>query len=361
MGLVSNDIKRVLAYSTVSQLGYMMLGLGIGAYGPAIFHLFTHAFFKASLFLGSGSLHHSTGTFNLKYMGGMRKIMPYTYWSMIIGSLSLAGIFPLSGFWSKDEIIASILKSDFEFGIELFLLILALIGVLMTSFYMFRAIFLAFHGDFRGGGDQEMKDLKEKKLYIPETIEKHHKSEAPKIMYFPVLVLAFFAIFVGFFTNPIIEIFVVSKHWFSDFLYSNKLIFPEGLHSIKFNISIALISTILAGSGILLSWMIYIKKVDQIRNRIKILERLNNVISKKYYIDEIYEEYLVRKLLHNGLFKITEIFDLKVVDKINSYLATLTIRIGGILSSGQNGYTQLYVGSMILGLMLLASGLVLLR
>ena len=361
MGLVSNDIKRVLAYSTVSQLGYMMLGLGIGAYGPAIFHLFTHAFFKASLFLGSGSLHHSTGTFNLKYMGGMRKIMPYTYWSMIIGSLSLAGIFPLSGFWSKDEIIASILKSDFEFGIELFLLILALIGVLMTSFYMFRAIFLAFHGDFRGGGDQEMKYLKEKKLYIPETIEKHHKSEAPKIMYFPVLVLAFFAIFVGFFTNPIIEIFVVSKHWFSDFLYSNKLIFPEGLHSIKFNISIALISTILAGSGILLSWMIYIKKVDQIRNRIKILERLNNVISKKYYIDEIYEEYLVRKLLHNGLFKITEIFDLKVVDKINSYLATLTIRIGGILSSGQNGYTQLYVGSMILGLMLLASGLVLLR
>ena len=164
MGLVSNDIKRVLAYSTVRQLGYMMLGLGIGAYGPAIFHLFTHAFFKASLFLGSGSLHHSTGTFNLKYMGGMRKIMPYTYWSMIIGSLSLAGIFPLSGFWSKDEIIASILKSDFEFGIELFLLILALIGVLMTSFYMFRAIFLAFHGDFRGGGDQEMKDLKEKKI-----------------------------------------------------------------------------------------------------------------------------------------------------------------------------------------------------
>ena len=107
--------------------------------------------------------------------------------------------------------------------------------------------------------------------------------------------------------------------------------------------------------------MIYIKKVDQIRNKIKILERLNNVISKKYYIDEIYEEYLVRKLLHNGLFKITEIFDVKVVDKINSYLATLTIRIGGILSSGQNGYTQLYVGSMILGLMLLASGLVLLR
>ena len=360
MGLLSNDIKRVLAYSTVSQLGYMMLGLGIGAYGPAIFHLFTHAFFKASLFLGSGSLHHSTGTFNLKYMGGMRKIMPYTYWSMIIGSLSLAGIFPLSGFWSKDEIIASILKSDFEFGIELFLLILALIGVLMTSFYMFRAIFLAFHGDFRGGGDQEMKDLKEKKLYIPETIEKHHKSEAPKIMYFPVLVLAFFAIFVGFFTNPIIEIFVVSKHAFSNFLYSNNL-FDHSLKYIDFNIYIAMISTILAGSGILLSWMIYIKKVDQIRNRIKILERLNNVISKKYYIDEIYEEYLVRKLLHNGLFKITEIFDLKVVDKINSYLATLTIRIGGILSSGQNGYTQLYVGSMILGLMLLASGLVLLR
>ena len=107
MGLVMYDIKRVLAYSTVSQLGFMMLALGIGAYGPAIFHLFTHAFFKALLFLGSGSVNHATGTFDMRYMGGLKKHMPWTYYTFLIGSLSIAGIFPLAGFWSKDEIIAA--------------------------------------------------------------------------------------------------------------------------------------------------------------------------------------------------------------------------------------------------------------
>ena len=105
MGLVTKDIKRVLAYSTISQLGYMMAALGIGAFGPAIFHLFTHAFFKALLFLGAGSVNHATGTFDMRYMGGLRKAMPWTYALMVVGSLSLVGIFPLAGFWSKDEIL----------------------------------------------------------------------------------------------------------------------------------------------------------------------------------------------------------------------------------------------------------------
>ena len=151
MGLVMNDIKRVLAYSTVSQLGYMMLALGIGAYGPAIFHLFTHAFFKALLFLGSGSVNHATGTFDMRYMGGLRVSMPKTYVTFIIGSLSLAGIVPLAGFWSKDEILSH------AFGggdlVSSIVFALALIAAFMTAFYMFRAVFMTIHGNFKGGAE----------------------------------------------------------------------------------------------------------------------------------------------------------------------------------------------------------------
>ncbi|MQG29856.1 MAG: NADH-quinone oxidoreductase subunit L [SAR202 cluster bacterium] len=152
MGLVANDIKRVLAYSTISQLGYMMLALGIGAYAPAIFHLFTHAFFKAALFLGAGSVHHAAGTFNMKYMGGLRRHMPWTYWSMIIASVSLAGLFPFSGFWSKDEILGH--AAEVGTTTATIVLALGLIAALMTAFYMFRAIFLTFHGEWRGGGER---------------------------------------------------------------------------------------------------------------------------------------------------------------------------------------------------------------
>ena len=153
MGLVMHDIKRVLAYSTVSQLGYMMLALGVGAYGAAIFHLFNHAFFKALLFLGSGSVNHATGTFDMRYMGGLKKYMPWTYWTFLIGSLSIAGIFPLSGFWSKDEILIGAWEKGSSNGYLLF--IIALVAAFMTAFYIFRALFMTFHGEFKGGADSD--------------------------------------------------------------------------------------------------------------------------------------------------------------------------------------------------------------
>ncbi|MDA0232505.1 MAG: proton-conducting transporter membrane subunit, partial [Chloroflexi bacterium] len=139
---------RVLAYSTISQLGYMVMALGIGAYAPALFHLFTHAFFKAGLFLGAGSVHHASGTFNMRFMGGLRKDMKWTYWTMVIGRLSLAGLFPLSGFWSKDEILATAFER--ESGVGWVVLIAGLVAAFMTAFYMFRAIYMTFHGEYRG-------------------------------------------------------------------------------------------------------------------------------------------------------------------------------------------------------------------
>ena len=143
MGLVMTDIKRVLAYSTISQLGYMMLGLATGGVAVGIFHLFNHAFFKALLFLGAGSVNHGTGTFDMRLMGGLRKAMPWTFATFLIASLSLAGIWPLAGFWSKDEILNSSQSMPILF-------VLAMITVFMTAFYMFRVIFLTFGGEYRG-------------------------------------------------------------------------------------------------------------------------------------------------------------------------------------------------------------------
>ena len=196
MGLAANDLKRVLAFSTVSQLGYMMFALGIGAYGAAVFHLFTHAFFKALLFLGAGSVAHATGnTFDMRYMGGLRKVMPWTYATFLIGGLSLAGIFPLSGFWSKDEILAHGL-AHFE-GVTTIVLWLPMVAVAVTAVYIARAIVMTFEGEFRGGSDVD-PDLAE-----PREV---HLAESPWVMVAPLALLAVAAAAIGFLANPIVDL-----------------------------------------------------------------------------------------------------------------------------------------------------------
>ncbi|HBD82581.1 MAG TPA: NADH-quinone oxidoreductase subunit L, partial [Dehalococcoidia bacterium] len=168
MGLVATDIKRVLAYSTVSQLGYMMLALGVGAYSVAIFHLFTHAFFKALLFLGSGSVNHASGTFDMRYMGGLRKVMPITYASFVIGGISLAGILPFAGGWSKDEVLTAAWNG--AGAIPAIGFWMALLAAGMTGFYIFRAIILTFHGDFRKGADAEgIEDTHGAEVHLKES------------------------------------------------------------------------------------------------------------------------------------------------------------------------------------------------
>ena len=244
MGLTSTDIKRVLAYSTISQLGYMVMALGLGAYSAAIFHLFTHAFFKAGLFLCAGSVHHASGTFNMKFMGGLQSKMKLTYYSMLICGVSLAGIFPLSGFWSKDEIILSTFNHGGFFG-YLFLSI-GLIVAFMTAFYMFRTISLTFYGSFRGGGDEERKVLQSNNIEVPETVQNVHLEESPKFMTYPLIVLSFFAIFIGYVVNPVFfDLIFINKHAFSEFVEKSLEIYHyHGTHS--FNFSIALLSTFMA-------------------------------------------------------------------------------------------------------------------
>jgi len=369
MGLVANDIKRVLAYSTISQLGYMVLALGVGAYAPAIFHLFTHAFFKAALFLGAGSVHHAAGTFNMKYMGGLKRHMPWTYWGMIIASLSLAGLFPFSGFWSKDEILGH--ASEVGTTTGNIVLALGLIAALMTAFYMFRAIFLTFHGEWNGGGEQEEADAQLSGDPPPVGNTPSHLGESPWMMIGPVTLLAILSIFIGFFSNPVVEVASIDKHAFAHFVtVENEAVFPVdeyGDHKAaehagaapKFNFVVAGISTFLALSGIALAYAMYIKSWISPSSMGARFRPLYNLMFRKYYFDELYENIVVSKGFYKYLADGLRWFDEHWVDNVNIHLSNWVARIGksGVLI--QNGQTQTYAVGMVIGVVAIAAGFLL--
>ena len=354
MGLVANDIKRVLAYSTISQLGYMMLALGVGAYAPALFHLFTHAFFKAALFLGAGSVHHASGTFNMNYMGGLKKHMPRTYWGMVIASLSLAGLFPFSGFWSKDEILGHAAEVGTMTGN--IVLALGLVAALMTAFYMFRAIFLTFHGEWKGGGEQETADAEKAGGPLPVGNAHSHFGESPWLMVGPIMLLAILAIGIGFFSNPVVEVGSIDKHAFAHFVtVENHEVFPS--HEAaehagaapEFNYLVAGISTVLAISGIALAYLMYIKGLISPTAMGTRFQPIYKLMFRKYYFDEIYENVIVRKGFYKYVADALRWFDENWIDNANVHLSNLVSRIGksGVLI--QNGQTQTYAVGMVVG------------
>ena len=369
MGLVANDIKRVLAYSTISQLGYMVMALGVGAYAPAIFHLFTHAFFKAALFLGAGSVHHASGTFNMKYMGGLKRHMPWTYWGMIIASLSLAGLFPFSGFWSKDEILGHAAEVGATTGN--IVLALGLIAALMTAFYMFRAIFLTFHGEWNGGGEKEEADAQLSGDPSPVGNAHSHLGESPWLMIAPVTLLAAISIFIGFFSNPVVEVGSIDKHAFAHFVtVENEDVFPvdeDGGHKAadhagaapKFNFAVAGISSLLALSGIALAYAMYIKSSISPSSIGARFRPLYNLMFRKYYFDELYENLIVSKGFYKYLADALRWFDEHWIDNANIHLSNWVSRIGksGVLI--QNGQTQTYAVGMVIGVIAIAAGFLL--
>ena len=336
MGLVATDIKRVLAYSTISQLGYMMLGLGAagmvianeghvtadvarGAAAIGIFHLFNHAFFKALLFLGSGSVNHATGTFDMRLMGGLRKAMPWTYITFVIASLSLAGIWPLAGFWSKDAILLEALKAQPA------LFALAMITVFMTAFYMFRAVFLTFHGEYKGGD--------------PES--GGHIHESPMVMVLPMVVLAGLAVFSGFWdTGGGFAEFMGSHHPHVQGFF---LVLGEGL---------PWLSLILAGLGILLAYAMYIKKWISAEKIGSIFKPIYTLFLRKYWFDELYENVIVKVSLIGGLFNGLEKIDTYGVDGTVNTVAETISDGGGLARKMQTGQLQLY--GLFIGIGILA-------
>ena len=357
MALVADDIKRVLAYSTVSQLGYMMFALGIGAYGAAVFHLFTHAFFKAGLFLAAGSVHHAGGTFNMRYLGGLRDHMRITYIVMVVCSLSLAGIVPLSGFWSKDEILAHAFQHGSALNYSVFAL--GLIAAFMTAFYMFRAVFMTFHGEFRGGGDQELEELESAGESVPDGLEHPHLGESPFTMTIPLIVLGALAIVIGFFTNPVFDLGVVKLHAFSTFAVERNVdVFPDHDAQVgagsepKFDIVTAALSTLVAAGGIGLAVLMYL--VGKVSPSL-FTDRLRPVydtLRRKYYFDELYEDQLVRRLFYGRFARLVDWIDANWLDNVNVLIYKWTDRVGRGLAQAQTGQLQIYGIVSVVGVVL---------
>jgi len=327
MGLVMNDIKRVLAYSTISQLGYMMLGLGTSGVAIGIFHLFNHAFFKALLFLGSGSVNHATGTFDMRLMGGLKKYMPWTYATFLIASLSIAGIWPLSGFWSKDEIVISAFES------QPVLFYLAMITVFMTAFYMFRAVFMTFGGEYRGGDPNAQGH------------DSHHSQphESPRVMTIPLIILAVLSIFSGLWN--------VTGHFGAFMGHGHTHGFLEGLFH-PFTQTLPWISLILAGLGILLAYAMYSKSWISAEKIGGMFKPLYTLFYRKYWFDELYENLIVRNALLKGIFAAFEQFDNRVVDGTVNGVADGAITSGRVIRRAQTGQLQLY--GLFIGIGILA-------
>jgi NADH-quinone oxidoreductase subunit L len=362
MGLVANDIKRVMAYSTVSQLGYMMLALGVGAYIPAIFHLFTHAWFKALLFLSAGSVNHASGTFDMRYMGGLRRYMPATYAVMVIGGLSLAGIFPLAGFWSKDEVLAGALDSSSSFGVVAFAL--GLTAVLMTAFYMFRAVFMTFHGSWRGGADAEAAaagtehppaQADGRTATASSQAGAHvHLAESPLVMLGPLVALAVLAVVAGALVNPPGRLGPIDKHGFGTYMASNEAVFPDREAEVSagaephFNFLVAIVSTALAVGGIAAAYALYGR--GQVAVGLpRLLQPVHVLLSRKYYVDELYERVIVRDLFYRRLAGAVEWIDSNWIDGLNVRVSVWTGHAGRAMTQLQNGQVQAYGVAIFLG------------
>ena len=339
-----NDVKRVLAYSTVSQLGYMMLALGTGAYAFAIFHLFTHAFFKALLFLGSGSVNHASGTFDMRYMGGLKKAMPWTYFTFLIGGLALAGIFPTAGFWSKDEILASVFHAETALG--MFLYALGIIAAFMTAFYMFRALFMTFHGEFRGGAEREAADAED-----PSALHLGHVSlhESPRAMVAPMAVLAVLAVIIGFVANPLTDLGIVPIHWFAHFMGEG----PVAVKIPEFDIALAAVSTIVALAGIGVAYMMYYRKAWSAEAMGARFKPIYALLSRKYYFDELYEDVITRRAFYESAARALDWADKNIVDKIADRVGWFGANVGTPLRQLQTGQIQQYAAAISVGIIVI--------
>jgi NADH-quinone oxidoreductase subunit L len=330
IGLVQNDIKRVIAYSTISQLGYMFLGLGVGAFAAGIFHLTTHAFFKGLLFLASGSVIHAlSGEQDMRKMGSLKSKIKVTYAVFVIGSLALAGIFPFAGFFSKDEILWSV------YGSNKLLWVVGVIGALMTAFYSFRLIYLTFYGKSRMDHDVE-----------------HHVHESPKVMTVPLMILAFFSITVGLIGIP--GAIISHANLFAEFLAP---VFPAAHHggeeSRLLEIGLMVFSVMVAAIGIRIAYTLYVKKPaipDQIADKFK---GLYNLLLNKYRVDEVYNAIFVDGLVHRLAKFLHTTGDVKIIDGFINWSAAAIGRTSEQGRKLQTGFVQEYAFTMGLGFVVL--------
>jgi len=347
IGFCQNDIKKVLAYSTISQLGYMFLGVGVGAYSAGIFHLMTHAFFKGLLFLGAGSVMHAlSGELDMRKMGALRKKIPITFWTFFIATLAIAGIPGLSGFFSKDEILWQAFSSSHG---HFLLWLVAAVAAGMTAFYMFRALFMTFFGESR----------------VDEHVA-HHIHESPKIMTVPLMILAFLSVIGGYvgvphvlgganhvheFLAPVLGggaepgkahagITLISQAWASSGV--------TGGHSAALELLMMAVSVIIALIGIGIAYLFYVKNPALPKLLAERWNGLYRLVFNKYYIDEIYQVLFVNsfKWAGTGLWRG---FDDLVIDGTVNGTAYLIGWLSGVMRRMQTGLVQNYAFSMVIG------------
>ena len=321
MALTKKDMKRVIAYSTVSQLGYMMLALGIGAFTAGMFHLYNHAFFKALLFLGAGSIIYGMNSYNIFEMGGLRRRMPITFWTMVVAGLSLSGIFPLSGFWSKDAIVVSLFAEHYYV-----LFVMALLTVFLTAFYIFRAIFVAFLGE-------------------PRTEGARGAAESPGIMTGPMVILAFLSVVSGLVGTPIGDYFagLVSP---SEFATGALALEPH-----EFNFPLAALSVIVAVGGIALAYALYIPKPERAAELSRRFSGLYAFLDKGWYFDALYGTVFVHPTMKLGRF--VREFDRRALGGLVSGVGRGALRAGERLRPLQSGGAQNYVLFILVSVLIL--------
>lgn len=340
IAIVQTDIKAVLAYSTISQLGYMIAGLGVGAYTASLFHLTTHAFFKALLFLGAGSVIHSLHTQDMREMGGLHSKMHKTFLTFLIGALCLAGIPPFSGFFSKDEILTGAVHHPLIFW-------MLIAGAFITAFYVTRQVIMIFLGE-------------------PRDHHKHdHAHESHNVMAVPLEILAVLSVLIGLVGLPGISLFGGFIHY------------GHGAHDIR--IDVMLLSTFVALAGVGLGWLVYGKKSISAEKMANTFKPIYTLLDRRYYIDEFYQATIVRLMV--GLSKLARLIDVYVIDGIvnlvgrgfylishlarlfDEYVIDALVNLVGIVIKkmgwlfrfSQTGYVQNYLVVVLIGIIVLVS------
>lgn len=330
IGLAQNDIKKVLAYSTVSQLGYMFLALGVGAYTGAVFHVMTHAFFKALLFLGAGSVIHAmSGEQDIRKMGGLKKYIPLTHLTFLLGTLAIVGFPGFSGFFSKDEILAHAYEHN------PLLWVLGILGAAMTTFYMFRLYFLTFKGTFRGTHEQE-----------------HHLHESPKNMTVPLVVLAILSVIGGWIGIPEV---LGGHHFLEEFL---KPVFEDSSFRMMHHLS-ETTEFILMGIAVTVmlialfyAYTVYVKNKTIPAGEEEELNPVHQLVYKKYWVDELYENVITKPL--NMLSEVLhKLVDNQVIDGVVNGMGALVSRASQTIRLAQTGNIGFYVFVMVISIVLI--------
>jgi NADH-quinone oxidoreductase subunit L len=335
IGLVQNDIKRVLAYSTVSQLGYMFLAMGVGAFAGGIFHLYTHAFFKALLFLGSGAVIHAlAGEQDLRRMGGLKAQLPVTYWTFLIGAIAIAGVPGLAGFFSKDEILFRTYASG-----HTVLWVIGLLTSLLTAIYMFRVVFLAFYGE----------PATQVAPAHPEEEEQPHRHlhDAPPAMAFALICLAVGSVIAGYAGLPAV---LGGSDWFGRFLEPSFHV--DAAHEAAAGgteMSLMILSSGVAVAGIGIAMYFFLRRKTAAATMAARFAGLYRVLVNKYYVDEIYDTAIVqpiRIVSTEGLWKIV---DARLIDGSVNGVGRIVSGGSGILRRAQTGSVRAYAASLFLG------------